>query len=252
MRRKGFTLIELLVVIAIIAILAAILFPVFSRAREQARKAACVSNMKQLAQALVMYAQDWDENFPDWRWARDRGNPPVSGNPATPLPWYLAAFPYVKNQDVYVCPSDNRCPEGGAKGRMCCEDCKYTRFPISYGINEVISGWGRTSLAQWQRPAETVLLGDCRASLTGSWPSSTPNSPGYIARYILSNQPPSDACGGCGKGINLPAMRDDYTRHTGGSVLAFADGHVKWVKWDQIKMRSYGGTLVYLPDDERY
>jgi prepilin-type processing-associated H-X9-DG protein len=47
-------------------------------------------------------------------------------------------------------------------------------------------------------------------------------------------------------------MRDDYTRHTGGSVLAFADGHVKWMKWDQIKMRSYGGTLVYLPDDERY
>lgn len=62
--RRGFTLIELLVVIAIIAILAAILFPVFSRAREQARKAACLSNMKQIGLAFAMYTQDWDENLP--------------------------------------------------------------------------------------------------------------------------------------------------------------------------------------------
>jgi len=252
MRRKGFTLIELLVVIAIIAILAAILFPVFSRAREQARKAACVSNMKQLAQGLQMYAQDWDENFPDWRWGRDRGNPPVSGNPATPLPWYLAAFPYVKNQDVYVCPSDSRCPDGGPRGRRCCEDCKYTQFPISYGINEVVSGWGRTSLAQWQKPGETILLGDCRASLIGSWPSSMPLSPGYIGRVIMANQPQKPACQGCTKGISLPDMRDDYCRHSGGSVIAFMDGHVKWFKWDQVKMKSYGGPIIYLPQDESY
>lgn len=190
--------------------------------------------------------------MPDWRWGRDRGNPPVSGNPATPLPWYLAAYPYVKNQSIFVCPSDTRCPDGGPKGRMCCEDCKYTMFPISYGINEVISGWGRISLAQWQRPAETILIGDSRSSLTGSWYWSTPNSPGYIARFILANQPPSGVCGGCGNGINLPAMRDDYTRHTGGSIIAFLDGHTKWVKWDQIKHRMFGGTLVYLPDDEAY
>jgi prepilin-type N-terminal cleavage/methylation domain-containing protein/prepilin-type processing-associated H-X9-DG protein len=252
MRRKGFTLIELLVVIAIIAILAAILFPVFSRAREQARKSACVSNVKQLAQGLQMYCQDWDEHFPNWSWSRDRGNPPVSGNPGTPLPWYLAVYPYVKNQGIFVCASDNRCPDGGSQGRMCCEDCKYQRFPLSYGINEAINAncCNFNALPSIKYPAETWLIADSRSALGCGWPGSEPASPGYLPRIILSNQPPSDACGGCLTGINLPAMRDDYTRHTGGSVLAFADGHVKWMKWDQIKVKPYGGTIINRPADQ--
>lgn len=102
-RTAGFTLIELLVVIAIIAILAAILFPVFGRAREQARKSACLSNLKQLATATLMYTQDYDESFPNANWI---------GPEAFPPNWYFGQSlktllqPYVKNTSVFVCPSD--------------------------------------------------------------------------------------------------------------------------------------------------
>src|SRR4051794_34579971 len=94
--RDGFTLIELLVVIAIIAILAAILFPVFARAREQARRASCASNLKQLGLAVTQYTQDNDEHFPigyNWR------------NMLTdPAGWAYEVYPYVKSQQVFLCP----------------------------------------------------------------------------------------------------------------------------------------------------
>src|SRR5687768_4219848 len=103
--RPGFTLIELLVVIAIIAILAAILFPVFAQARDKARQSACLSNSKQLGTAFMMYTQDWDEQFPFVtcgdsylggcvQWLRGS------------LPWPLTIQPYMKNYGIYVCPSD--------------------------------------------------------------------------------------------------------------------------------------------------
>ena len=238
--RKGFTLIELLVVIAIIAILAAILFPVFARARENARKASCQNNLKQLALGMIMYCQDYDERFPNWNWGRDRGNPPVSGHGATPLPWYVATLPYTKNRMLYVCPSDTRCPDGGPIGRMCCEDCKYERFPISYGYNEPISAncCNFNLVTAIRRPAETLLLGDCRSSLGGWHPN------GLLARYILANRA-YDACAGCGRGVNVARMKDDYARHLGGSNIAFADGHVKWVKWDRLRTTDTGGTIIY-------
>ena len=98
MKRRGFTLIELLVVIAIIAILAAILFPVFARAREKARQASCLSNVKQVVLGGLMYAQDYDETWPSGRvcnWA--------SGGPyGTHV---MAIMPYVKNLQMFVCPS---------------------------------------------------------------------------------------------------------------------------------------------------
>src|SRR5271165_4979340 len=95
-RKKGFTLIELLVVIAIIAILAAILFPVFAKAREKARQASCLSNEKQLGLALMQYLQDYDERLPAvWDGFR---------SPETN--WGIETYPYVKNLSVFSCPSN--------------------------------------------------------------------------------------------------------------------------------------------------
>ena len=96
MAKRGFTLIELLVVIAIIAILAAILFPVFARAREKARQASCQSNLKQVTLGYLMYAQDYDEWFPGFLTGSTTG---------TRYAWYDVIQPYIKNRQVYICPS---------------------------------------------------------------------------------------------------------------------------------------------------
>src|SRR5215470_5802018 len=102
-RRRGFTLIELLVVIAIIAILAAILFPVFAQARESARMTSCLSNMKQMGLALRMYGQDYDESYPNIRQFD-----PTNGNACCNqcLTWKNVTIPYIKNKGIFGCPSN--------------------------------------------------------------------------------------------------------------------------------------------------
>src|ERR687894_734491 len=104
----GFTLIELLVVIAIIAILAAILFPVFAQAREKARQATCLSNCKQIGLASNMYVQDYDETFPahDWPSGEGRHSLPDGRVFQGHLGWPLLFYPYIKSKGVFVCPSD--------------------------------------------------------------------------------------------------------------------------------------------------
>ncbi len=113
MRRHGFTLIELLVVIAIIAILAAILFPVFARAREKARQTSCLSNVKQIGLAIRMYVQDYDEKFPSARSVPGCPFPDYGASIPYMLPverqllgWPSLMTPYVKNQQIFWCPSD--------------------------------------------------------------------------------------------------------------------------------------------------
>ena len=110
-RKQGFTLIELLVVIAIIAILAAILFPVFARAREQARKTSCLSNLKQLGLGVMQYVQDYDETFPfgnNWQSLTDFQNGGFG--------WGAQIRPYVKNNQIYLCPSDGNWANHGGQG----------------------------------------------------------------------------------------------------------------------------------------
>jgi len=148
--RRGFTLIELLVVIAIIAILAAILFPVFARAREKARQASCTSNIKQVALAVLMYVQDYDERFPPERDGIDA------------IPWFRTGtvvftvyanyqplvYPYVKNTQAFMCPSSPRMDP--AEG-----------FAYDYAMNSSLStGVPPVKLGQIEYPVQTLMIGD--------------------------------------------------------------------------------------------
>jgi len=177
MRKPAFTLIELLVVIAIIAILAAILFPVFAQARERARMSACVSNMRQIGASLMMYVQDYDETYPYCRFHGALGTA-ASTNVDS---WRNAILPYLKNLDVLGCPSNpfSRTtsgvqgaipPKRGANAEGW-ERVPEQRMPISYNMNQCASSWVPADsknpapppplrLGQLARPAETIIVGE--------------------------------------------------------------------------------------------
>ncbi|RYG75030.1 DUF1559 domain-containing protein [bacterium] len=132
---KGFTLIELLVVIAIIAILAAILFPVFGRARENARRSSCQSNLKQIGLGLMQYTQDYDEKFP----LRQYGGAGLV-NDGKVMSWRRTTFPYVKSTQIFACPSNQYntgLPDDSVAADMTSQGLPAgsPTFPRSYGIN---------------------------------------------------------------------------------------------------------------------
>jgi len=195
--RRGFTLIELLVVIAIIAILAAILFPVFARAREKARQTSCLSNVKQGVLAVLMYAQDYDEtHIIASHWP----------TPAGTMYWYDVLQPYVKNDQLMVCPS--------AKN-----------YPLGYGWNYQEFGYTSSSatapdsdssqpLADTEEPARTIIIGDNPD--TGFW--------GAHGRYIYGPSQVVKPTDPGGDGFGNVARR-----HNGGGNYGFCDGHAKWL-----------------------
>jgi len=153
--RKGFTLIELLVVIAIIAILAAILFPVFAKAREKARQTSCLSNMKQLGLATMMYCQDYDEMYPT-RWKCCAGL-------QWPLAWPWVLEPYINNRQIYICPSEGGHPWYGQGTGYA---SWWTGVPKSTcSLKALISSLARSSVTHgWRAPATHMTV-----RLTGLW-----------------------------------------------------------------------------------
>ncbi|MFA4016841.1 MAG: hypothetical protein RUDDFDWM_001952 [Candidatus Fervidibacterota bacterium] len=213
MRGKGFTLIELLVVIAIIAILAAILFPVFAKAREQARKASCQNNLKQIANAMLMYAQDYDERFPCtpyWKCGRAAG--------AVNSRWCVLIYPYIKNQQIFICPSGRSAggwtlpPGWGEGGRI-----SYGMGKIAHCTNQDPYEEPGHSLAEYRQPAQSILA--CDSTHDGDGASRW-------EKVAFSGGP-------CGPGCNPRTI--DHARHSGGSNIAFVDGHVKWMAAYQIR-----------------
>ncbi len=245
MKRKAFTLIELLVVIAIIAILAAILFPVFAQAKEAAKKTQCLSNTKQMGLGAMMYSGDFDDILPATGWSmpcHDPMNMAAAGSDkffSGVYAWPLAIQPYQKNRDILVCPSD---PDKGGWGKTDGagpSECYRTQLvqagvpgatptmttaqmikalPLSYAGNYYLDavysggGYGMASNTSMARPANVFLFSD-----VGSATQSDGNK--FAGWYIIP---------GYGMGTTIPNRWTAGQRHTRGRNWTFADGHAKF------------------------
>jgi prepilin-type N-terminal cleavage/methylation domain-containing protein/prepilin-type processing-associated H-X9-DG protein len=218
-KKRAFTLIELLVVIAIIAILAAILFPVFARARENARRASCMSNLKQLGLGMMMYVQDYDETY----------SPNQQAFPTSPTTydyWYQTLQPYIKSTQLFFCPN---APTGNSIGYG------------NYGINSNVSadsGQPVVKMSAIDSPASTYMILDY-----GQWNTVTSRLGEVIYGCYIPGigqilNLATSACPGTGTytGTFYNFLQPDCMsgRHFGGVNMAFADGHVKWLKTEVV------------------
>jgi prepilin-type N-terminal cleavage/methylation domain-containing protein/prepilin-type processing-associated H-X9-DG protein len=235
MKRRAFTLIELLVVIAIIAILAAILFPVFAQARESARKTSCLSNLKQQGTALMMYAQDYDEQLVPWHAGSAANGDTVAGDPwGGPAPfrdaenfdlaWDRLIQPYLKNGQVSGCPSD-----------------------LTPGTNEFHFGVGGTAVRSFSMPG----------NMGGNWCPNTPanklpNIPRTAETIYLTERDNCaaaiDAWGADPRPAwNWCAVNDAESetawRHSAHANFLYADGHAKAVPWVNNGGTGRGGAI---------
>ena len=230
--KHGFTLIELLVVIAIISILAAILFPVFARARESARRASCASNLKQMGLAIVQYTQDYDETYPyllegnsgALKGGHFRKNFPI---------WADSVFPYVKNYQIFFCPSNSlanvpvldeaNTPEylvapkiQASYGAAANTDPPYNLYALTLSGSAAMTYGPPTKLSSFNNVSETFIVGEIQNSRT--------TSAGYNI-VPLTNVRCTD-----------PAHANPVcpgTNHFDGGNWLYVDGHVKFMKKEQ-------------------
>ncbi len=214
MRRQAFTLIELLVVIAIIAILAAILFPVFAKAREKARQSSCASNLKQLAIASLQYVQDYDEKtYGHIQGTRADNYPPAAGY----IYWQRQIYPYINSRQVFDCPSGPNQFSGSTANDS----------TLGYGLNYWMTyyyyyAWGK--MAQITAPAETIWHTDCDYYVV------------YPTFYLYTY--PSNVTYGTNGNARL------QLRHNDGVNASFLDGHVKWFNRQTIEGDIGGMTVI--------
>ncbi len=268
---RAFTLIELLVVIAIIVIIAAILFPVFTTARDKARQASCISNMKQLSLGFVQYSQDNDEAFPCGEYHCDAlcSTPNYSYVTSNAAGWGGQIYPYVKSFQVFQCPSDATAPFS--------TNTNPTQHGASYAYNALIGSSCSASIgnigdistgaaasvcpgptypyqgfniAKMPIPGTVVLLDEVQGSNNGAVGVAVdlPDE-GYAALYAANKDYYSTPASSGGKngfvwavgiGIhnyplqnyNAASSTNGRGRHNGGANYAFADMHVKWLPWN--------------------
>jgi prepilin-type N-terminal cleavage/methylation domain-containing protein len=236
-RNLGFTLIELLVVVAIIAILAAMLFPVFAQVREKARGVTCLNNLKQIGTGLHLYLQDYDETYPLNRFAmpasRDCGKQSPPG-----YTWKESVQPYVKNGDVWVCPSAKF-----ASINPCCQGS--TTFKTSYGLNGSLFNVSATQRSVDKveisgpdgRPQRAVVLADIQRPAEAVW--------------LIEEDRGWEACPDNGDWTIPSGGGPD--RHTCGNNWIYCDTHARWAKlastlapWDAWNDKE--GPNLYLKD----
>jgi prepilin-type N-terminal cleavage/methylation domain-containing protein len=237
---RGFTLIELLVVIAIIAILASILFPVFARARENARRTSCLSNMKQIGLGLAQYTQDFDERLPMWSFINATGTRTYG--------WHWVLVPYTKSTEVYVCPSarrispkltDNRCDPTYVNNTGANVS---TGGSGSYGYNYAYMGnysgsannytYLTHNISEISKVSETVAITEITAVIG--------NQPGTTYYPTLWNTKPGTNV--CGNSNEFTYFDNLGQWHFDGVNTVFADGHAKWMKTSVLK--DYDGNGV--------
>jgi len=225
--RTGFTLIELLVVIAIIAILASILFPVFARARENARRASCQSNLKQIALGVSMYKEDYDSKLPRNRFSA------TLVSPSMPYGWADMLQPYLKSTQIFQCPSEANSANTSVGATGSAPNVKIAGYTDYYMNNAVRN----ISDAAFTAPSQTVLLGD------GDSGNSDNKYDGCYNSY--ADQTPGGYSGAACSGAE--AFITDLTaagRHLDGANYAFADGHVKWLKGSIISGSEINGSTA--------
>jgi len=220
--KRGFTLIELLVVIAIIAILAAILFPVFGRARENARRTACLSNMKQIGLGLLMYAQDYDETFPA------RAITLVATPTNVGISWRQLIQPYTKSAQVVTCPSNKR-----NETQADAANAGYPRINASYAGNVLPADGAAPACGSSgffcsdNRPGRPVATMETPALLIAVTESTRNSSNFDVAGGNPSNGSfgPLPLNNGCSN--NYAGASCLFVGHLGTTNFLFADGHAK-------------------------
>jgi len=205
MRQRGFTLIELLVVIAIIAILAAILFPVFAKAREKARQASCLNNVKQLALAYLQYVQDYDETLP-------MRNIDPNGSSATRQWWPIGLNAYIKNSQAFICPSNRTGHNLG--------------IATSYAYN--FCPLQNQSLGNLKYPAETAVMMD--------WPYGCIKY-NWACPCAANCVPNHTYWPASGTAPTIP--------HNEGINVALLDGHAKWLTGETVRAALVNRTKLF-------
>ncbi len=224
-KRRGFTLIELLVVIAIIAILAAILFPVFAQARDKARSASCTSNLRQMGNALLMYLQDYDETFHKGSQMVSLGEhgfgPDSSIDGWTNWPWFYG--PYVKNVGVFDCPTSPDGTDPVLTGTNWGNDGNYG---YNYSGLTRDEGTPPRSLAELDAPADVFVFFDAGDTQVRA---GNNDWPGLLEELDMNLN--------CDSNQISRYSKEGAFRHAGRVNVAFADGHVKSLDWSKFLTR---------------
>ncbi|HEX8550992.1 MAG TPA: DUF1559 domain-containing protein [Abditibacteriaceae bacterium] len=249
MHKRGFTLIELLVVVAILGILAAILFPVFARARENGRRAACASNLKQIGLGMLQYSQDYDEvMIADWYGTNGNGDSTPLTAPEVHYKWMDAAYPYIKSEQVFVCPSDTSdttvIPRHNAKyiyyGNLTtASNENYGSYIINHGYGANIAGRtpavshphptinDQVKQSEAVRPAETVWVVEGKGSFSININGS----------FIIDNKNPR-------------SLENGLERHLQTINTLYVDGHVKAVKLERLNETNTDGVYKHFTMEE--